>query len=528
MRYLFRILPYLFSLILLPVCLPSGAGGAQTLEVREASGPSFQLSYATYLGGDGNERAFDVALDADGNIYIVGETSSTNFPAPHNTIEVTLSRGAPRTFVMKLSPEGAPLFSTVLSQTSFRSIAVDGAGYVYLAGQTSAADFRASESAFQRSLKGRADGVVVKLEQTGAAIVYATYLGGSGEDSINDIAVDSSGNVYVTGQTDSRDLPTTEGAYRSRSSNGRGLFKDYFVSKIDRAGTALVYSTYLGGTNLAQSGQIAIDSSGNAYVAGVVLNENVISRRALESQSTVPTTAGAFQTEYRGMSDGFVSKLDRTGTRLVYSTYLGGSGGEHIRGIAVDDAGSAYLIGDTVSSDFPVTAGALQAQYSGGGRERGGLANSDAFITKLNAQGSALVYSTYLGGSRHETGFAITVDASGRAYVTGTTDGKFPVSADAYQWKFQGGLKGFDWDDLLSEKPADVFVSVINAAGTRLLYSTYLGGWQHETGFAIAVDRSGHFCVVGGTLSDKFPVSRDAQQKKSGGLSDAFLVKFSP
>ena len=227
---------------------------------------------------------------------------------------------------------------------------------------------------------------------------YSTYLGGTSLTACSGIAVDSAGDAYVTGTTYSTDFPTTAGAFQT--SLGGGGNGDAFVTKLNPTGTALVYSTYLSGTNYDGCNGIAVDTAGNAYVTG-------------DTTSTdFPTTTGAFQTTYRGGGDAFVTKLNSTGTALVYSTFLGGTNGDGGLGIAVDTAGNAYVTGDTTSTDFPTTTGAFQTTYRGGG---------DAFVTKLNPTGTALVYSTYLGGTGDDVGFGIAVDTAGNAYVTGDT-----------------------------------------------------------------------------------------------------------
>src|SRR5438046_915685 len=296
-------------------------------------------------------------------------------------------------------------------------IAVDAAGSAYVTGSTSSADFPTA-NALQAAKAGFQNAFVTKLNPTGSALVYSTYLGGSGGDGGTGIAVDTAGNAYVTGSTRSIDFPTVNPLQAAYGGDG-----DAFVSKLDAAGSALLYSTYLGGSGSDAGCGIAVDTCGNAYVTG-------------ETRSTdLPTTPGAIQTTYGGscmtcVGDAFVTKLDATGSALVYSTYLGGSSGDEGLGIAVDAAGSAYVTGGTGSADFPTTAGAFQTTYGGG----------DAFVTKLNATGTALVYSTYLGGSRGDGGFGIAVDAAGSAYVTGSTNSTdFPTTPGAIQTTYSGG-----------------------------------------------------------------------------------------
>ena len=232
---------------------------------------------------------------------------------------------------------------------------------------------------------------MTKVNTTGTALVYSTYLGGTGYDQGNGIAVDGSGNAYVTGYTYSTDFPVTPGAFQV--TNGGGGHDDAFVTKVNATGTALVYSTYLGGTHSDRGNGIAVDASGNAYVTG-------------ETTSTdFPVTPGAFQATNGGggIYDTLVTKVNATGTALVYSTYLGGTSYDAGYGIAVDASGNAYVTGYTQSPNFPVTPGAFQVT-------NGGVA--DIFVTKVNAMGTALVYSTYLGGMDDDEGYGIAVDAA--------------------------------------------------------------------------------------------------------------------
>ncbi len=323
-------------------------------------------------------------------------------------------------------------------------------------------------------------------------LVYSTYLGGSGEDDGQGIAVDTSGNAYVTGRTLSSDFPTTAGAFQTTYGGGG---YDAFVTKLNSTGTNLLYSTYLGGSGDDRGQGIALDSSGHAYVTGQTLS------------SDFPTTPGAFQTTLGGSHDAFVTKLNSTGTNLLYSTYLGGSIPDYGNGIAVDTSGNAYVTGYTSSSDFPTTPGAFQTTYT----------YVDAFVTKLNATGTGLLYSTYLGGSGGDLGWGIAVDTSGNAYVTGQTQSStdFPTTAGAFQTTY-GGRE-------------DVFVTKLNSAGTNLLYSTYLGGSDFDYGNGIAVDSSGNAYVTGVTYSDDFPTTAGAFQTthRGGGYSrDAFVTQL--
>ena len=386
------------------------------------------------------------------------------------------------------------VYSTYLGGSGFDlsyRIAVDGAGSAYVTGETASTDFPTTAGAAQTTYAGGTwDVFVTKLDATGSARLYSTYLGGSFSDTGAGIAVDAAGSAYVTGNTGSTDFPTTAGALQATHAGG---FQDAFVTKLDATGSGLVYSTYLGGSS-ADFGRrgIAVDGTGSAYVTG-------------ETHSIdFPTTAGAVQPTNAGEFDAFVTKLDATGSGLVYSTYLGGSSPELPDDIAVDGAGSAYVTGFTESTDFPTTAGAAQTT-SAGGRE--------AFVTKLDATGSARLYSTYLGGSSDDDGFAIAVDATGGAYVSGTTTSTdFPTTAGAVQPTNAGEF--------------DAFVTKLNATGSGLVYSTYLGGTSLDYGYGIAVDGAGSAYVTGLTSSTNFPTTSDAIQTTNAGFNDAFVTRL--
>ncbi len=301
-----------------------------------------------------------------------------------------------------------------------RGIAVDAAGNAYVTGTTKSTDFPTA-NAFQAAFAGNIsddDTFVTKLNTAGNALVYSTYLGGSSFDNGEGIAVDAAGNAYVTGDTESTDFPTVS-PFQPTFAFG---VVDAFVTKLNTAGSALVYSTYLGGNGLDQGAGIAVDTSGNAYVTGLTRSGDF-------------PTASPFQASSATSGDVFVTKLNASGSALVYSTYLGGSGVENRfgGGIAVDAAGNAYVTGVTESADFP-TANPIQPAH-GGGR--------DAFVTKLNAAGNALVYSTYLGGSGNDDGNAIAVDTSGSAYVTGNTDSTNFPTASPFQATKAGSSDAF-------------------------------------------------------------------------------------
>jgi len=442
------------------------------------------LSYSTYLGGSGTDVGTAIAVDGAGNAYIGGYTFSTNFPTK-NPLQAAYGGGSYDAFVAKLNAAGTALvYSTYLGGRSYdqaTGIAVDGAGNAYVTGTTSSTNFP-TQNPLQAAFGGSHDAFVAKLNATGTALVYSTYLGGGNWDEAHGIAVDGAGNAYVTGFTQSTNFPT-----KNPFQAAFGGHADAFVAKLNATGTALVYSTYLGGSGYDYGNGIAVDGAGNAFVTGWTSSTDFPTQNPLQGASG-------------GRYDAFVAKLNATGTALVYSTYLGGSGYDYGNGIAVDGAGNAFVTGTTYSTDFP-TKNPLQAAYGGGG---------DAFVAKLNATGTALVYSTYLGGGG-DLGYGIAVDGAGNAYVTGYTgSANFPTKSPL-QAANGGGQ--------------DAFVTKLDATGTALVFSTYLGGSGSDEAYGIAVDTTGSIYVTGSTASTNFPTSNPLQATY-GGAGDAFVAKI--
>src|SRR5262249_49021374 len=347
---------------------------------------------------------------------------------------------------------------------------------------------------------GDFDVFVAKLNATGTALDYSTLLGGSQDDLGNGIAVDGSGNAYITGVSSSADFPL---AHPLQGINGSDPFHDgaAFVAKLDATGTALAYSTYLGGSRENWGNGIAVDGAGNAYVTGFTNSGDFPTLHPLEMARP---GLGTLDLSH----EAFVTEVNAAGTALVYSTYLGGStntthtDSEEGSAIAGDGAGNAYVTGFTTSPDFPTTAGAFQ-------RATGGV--EDAFVTKVNAGGTALGYSTYLGGSGSDVGNSIAVDGAGNTYVTGwTASTDFPTQ-NPLQANISAGR--------------DAFVTQLNASGTALVYSTFLGGSFGAEGNGIAVDGAGNAYVTGRTGSADFP-TQDPVQPALAGPDNAFVTKL--
>jgi hypothetical protein len=447
------------------------------------------LTYSTYLGGTNGDGGGGIAVDASGSAYVAGGTISTDFPTV-NPAQGAHAGGSYDAFVAKLSAAGdALVYSTYLGGTGWDSsgpIGVDSFGSAYVTGNTTSTDFPTVNPAQAVYAGGPYDGFVAKLSAGGDALVYSTYLGGTSHDMANDIAVDASGSAYVTGWTGSFDFPTANPFQPANHGPGH----DAFVTKLDASGSALAYSTYLGGTTGHDRGYgIAVDSSNNVYVTGT-------------TESTDFPTANPFQSGNAGAGDAFVTKLSASGAALGYSTYLGGTSADQPWDIAVDASGSAYVTGWTFSGDFP-TANPFQPANAGAG---------DAFVTKLDASGSALAYSSYLGGTSHDRGYVIAVDSSNNAYASGITESTDFPTANPLQ-AFNAG-----WPD--------AFLTKLNAAGSGLLFSTYVGGSGYEEAHGIAVDSASNAYVTGWTNSYDFPTANPFQAANAG--MDMFVAKIDP
>jgi Putative Ig domain/Beta-propeller repeat len=389
-------------------------------------------------------------------------------------------------------------------------IVVDAAGNAYVAGFTAPGDFPAAPTPLASSFGGGTasrGAFVAKIDPTGSNLLYSTYLSGSADEEAAGLAVDSTGNVYVTGYTHSTDFPVLNAFQATCKTSKSGVCANAFLTKISANGNALVYSTYLGGSGNDTAKSLAVDAKGSAYVVGTT------------SSTDFPATAGSAQTECGGActQNAFVAKFDPTGAKLSYATYLGGIGSDSAADIAIDASGNAYVTGQALSADFPL-ASAFQKSCALDTASTAGACVGTAFVTKIKADGSALLYSTYLGGRLGSTGSGIAVDAQGSAYVAGSTQSAdFPV-LKAFQ-------KTCGLDAISGACSVDIFLTKFAASGKSLVYSTYLGGSGHDEASAIAVDASGRAHVVGYTESADFPVV-GAVQTHLKGSSDAFVARF--
>ncbi len=461
------------------------------------------LVYAGYIGGSGADVGRGIAVDSGGNAYVTGETTSTEatFPVTGGP-DLTFNGGAFDAFVAKVNAAGTALvYAGYIGGSGFDEgfgIAVDSGGNAYVTGLTNSTEVTFPVTGGpDQSFNGSTDAFVAKVNATGTALVYAGYIGGSSLDEGRGIAVDSGGNAYVTGVTNSTEATFPVKAGPDLTFNGT---LDAFVVKVNAAGTALVYAGYIGGSGSDLGFGIAVDSGGNAYVTGGTDS----------TEATFPVTGGPDLTS-NGVQDAFVAKVNAAGTALVYAGYIGGSGTDLGLGIAVDGVGNIYVTGHTTSTEasFPVTGGP-DLTFNG--------SVFDAFVAKVNAAGTALVYAGYIGGSSFDEGSGIAVDSGGNAYVTGRTDSTeatFPVT---------GGP-----DPTFNQGVADAFVAKVNAAGTALIYAGYIGGSGFDEGFGIAVDSGGNAYITGFTNSTQatFPVRGGPDLTFNGGNFDAFVAKIS-
>ncbi|HEX3879442.1 MAG TPA: SBBP repeat-containing protein, partial [Bryobacteraceae bacterium] len=439
-------------------------------------------------------------------------------------------------------------FSTFLggSGSEFaRAIAVDASGNVYITGATSSGDLPVNAASYQSAYKGGGfgspqDAFVAKLNPTGTALTYITYLGGTGIDWGLAIAADSGGDAFVTGFTDSPDFPATTGAYQTHfagdTGSGNDPVGDAFVTKFDPSGK-LVWSTYLGGAQDDAGGAIALDSAGDVIVAGSTVSP------------TFPVTTGALQTHYAGgnssqiqvstqgyvitnSGDAFIAKLDPTGTKLLASTFLGGTGNDLIDALTLDPQGNVWVGGATASNNFPVSSLALQHTFGGISSQdmQAVVQLGDGFVSELNSSLSQLTYSTYIGGLFDDAVTGIAADATGNVYVTGfTQSANFPTKG-ASPGSFQGPAAPVgDTPYLLG----DAFAAKLSVNG-GLQFSEYIGGSGDDAAASLALDSQGNMIIVGMTNSRNFPVTTGATQAGFGGsgsatfgsLGDGFLTQI--
>jgi len=518
------------------------------------------LTYSSYFGGSSLDYPVSVGLDASGNISIAGFTFSTDFPLPPTADQtlgsspesggafvcklndtattltstmfvdgrnldmpeafavapngesyltgITRSPDFPTTpgaygdgqkdpgpiFISKLGSDGSSLVYSARLPGFFTDIStviqIDALGQATIAGKTDLVDFPTTKDAYDVTLDGFTDAFVVQLNAAGSQINFGTFLGGSSSEQINALALDPNGQLVVVGATESVDFPVTPGAIQPQ----RRAFSDAFITKFTVGVTDLVYSTYLGGSGEDTAICIATDAASNVYVAGHSHTGNF------------PTTPGALAEQSAGGTDVYIAKLNPTGSELLFATYLGGGGSDSVKGLVVDRQGYPFVAGGTSSADFPTTEGVVSATQPG---------FSDVYVTKLNQDGTALEYSTFLGTPAREECGGIAVDSQGYAYVCGVTDSPdFPTTSGVLQPQYSGSM--------------DLFVLKLTPAGDQLVFSSFLGGDELETAEGISLGPNNQIYLAGRTRSTSFPTTALALDRTLGGSFDGFIAKLNP
>lgn len=471
-----------------------------------ADGP---LVFSTYLGGARGDGARDVAVDRQGYVYVTGGAGSGDFPVTPGAYQTQFNPGIPESsrvrpsdvFVTKLSPSGAIVWSTLIGGPNHDrayAIAVDADGYVYVAGRAGRG-LPVTPGALQTTFMGgqgaafygEQDGFVCKLRPDGSALVFCSYFGTSDINIIRDIAVDQHGDIYIASAHSSGAFPASiAGTFNNRPHGG----PDAVVAKLKGDGSRVLWATYLGGSGKeSHENSIRLDAAGNPYAL-------------LTTASTdAETTPGAYQRTYGGDEDLYVAKLTPDRGALVWATYLGGPQSEstETHELAVDAQGNVYIAAPTTSPSFPTTPGAFQRKFGG---------VHDIFVAKLSADGSRLLASTFIGGDGADRPEGVAVDAFGNVHFTGVTAStNFPLTEGAVQSRRRGARSA---------------VAVVLAADfSRLLFSTLLGGDGDQSGRGATVDSQGSFYIIGETNARNWPL-KNAAQRTHGGGADAFVVKF--
>jgi hypothetical protein len=462
------------------------------------------VEYSTYLGGSAVEKAHAIAVDRAGNAYVVGSSASADFPTTKGAVQPRTRTSGSTAFIAKLNPAGtAILYSTYLGGThsdAARAVAVNEKGEAFVAGFSRSPDFPVTSGALQTHLSGSQNGFVARLSADGSRLLYATYLGGSGEDEVRGLAINAAGEAHVAGITNSKNFPTTTGAMQRNLGCAVGVTCTHgFVAKLSADGAALHYSTLLGGRQRDYANGIALDLSGAAYVVGHTHSPDFPVSAGALNQVTNHSGCGTGRT----CADVFVTKLSSTGA-MLYSARFGGSADQHANAIAVDRNGAAYLAGRTDSRDFPVAGRPfMQAALNYGG---------SAFVSRINPLGTKLEFSTYLGGGNGDEANAIAVDAMGRVHVAGSTSSTlFPTTVGAFQRRLNGA--------------SGAFFSTLDEAGASLMYSTLMSGSGSDSASAVAVDAAGNVYLAGSTDSRNFPM-KQALRGTLAGQGGAFITKF--
>ncbi len=454
------------------------------------------LNFSTFIGGsseDGHDIASVVHM---GNILLAGDTTSSDYPTTPGAYDTSKDTNAIYdAFVTKLKYDGSGLiFSTFLGGKGndlCTGIIVDDVGDIYVTGYTGSSDFPVTQGVIQSQKKASMDAFILKMAANGSDIDFSTFFGGDDHDMGMNIALGGSGDIVIIGNTKSSDFPVKSGCYDTTANGG----KDLFLARTNSNATTLLKSTYLGGSKydyLLQSTCVTVDAKGYVYIAGV------------SNSTDFPTTTGAYQKTNSGIRCGIVVKMDFNLTRLVFSTYLGGSAFGRVDDIKVDPDGNVYVCGNTISNDFPTTQGAYQTTINGDGFH-------DGFIAKLNASGDKLLYGTFFGGARSDSVERIYLDGDSIHLLVRTEAVSLPTTPDAYDSTFNG------WYDF--------YIARLNISLSTIQYGTYLGGSGKERAWGLHFNGF-YYLIVGSSNSTDYPTTANAYQRTIGGEYDIVVTRI--
>ena len=507
------------------------------------------LVYSVFFGGSSRDQARGIGLDAAGNVYVAGGTTSGDLPTSKSSYQPAYAGTSlddlGDAFVAKFNSAGVPTYVTYLGGSgddAATSLAVDPAGNVYVVGETTSQNFpklNAAQPAYGGSggnnFFNGGDAFAAKLNASGG-LVYSTYLGGAMDDGATAIAVDSTGAAYIVGATLSRSFFPSAPGYQKQFGGTAGQFinpngyvtfnlGDAFIVKLDPTGSQVLGATYLGGSLDESAAAVTLDSSNNVWVSGCTNSSNFPTQHPYQG-AFAGMSPGTLQ-PFMNCGDGFLSELSPDLKTLLYSTYFGGNGDDAISAIQVDAAGTVYMTGITVSTNFPTKSPISGQSTYHGPTTRAESAigvSGDAFVAHLNPSTNQLIFSTYLGGSSNDVGSAIALDSTGAVYVAGMTNSTdFPL-----QGALQSKMAGSGGTNFVG---GDAFVAKLDPTGAQLLFSTYLGGAGADGAMGLLVDPAGNVVVMGSTGSSDFPVVATSQTASkptfSGGSADAFIAKIS-
>jgi len=474
------------------------------------------LLISTFLGGQDNDGMYytgvNLIRDNQGNFFIAGTTKSSDFPIKNGAYS-DVNKGNEDIFVTKMNNDLTEVLASTyiggINKEEARDIEIDLNGNIFICGITESSDFPVTENAFQTDYNGgteapygSGDAFIIKLKNDLTEVLASTFLGGTGHESCSSIAIDSIGNIIVSGLTSSHEFPISENAY-DNSYNSGGYFKDdVFVTKLSNDLSEIISSTFLGGNHDDYSEAIDIDSSNQIYIAGWTRSSNY------------PTTSNAYDTTFGGgYYDGFITCLNEDFTNLISSTYIGGTQWDFCYALTLDNHENVYVSGHTASLNYPTTSNAYCKNYQGAGGPNEG---DDAFVSKLSNNLSMILASTYLGGDDWEMGYSLYVSDGELVYITGTTSSSDFPTINSFDDEYHGGEKHY----------GDIFLSCFNIDLSMLPASTFLGGSNDENAGQLLTESDGNIIVSGSTSSSDFPIIGDIYDSSHNGNADVFISKF--